>query len=60
LLQAAKDFRYLLDRGYPRQASLALVGNHYELDRAARQLLHRGVFAGEVAQARKKKLRLLS
>jgi hypothetical protein len=60
LRQAAADFRYLLNRGYPRAASLALVGNRYDLPRSARQLLHRGVFADAVAQARCAKLRLLS
>jgi hypothetical protein len=56
---AAADFRYLLARGYPRQAALALVGNRYNLDDLARRLLHRGVFAPEVAAARRAKLRLL-
>jgi hypothetical protein len=60
LLQAAADFRYLLNRGYPRQASLSLVGNRYALPRPARQLLHRGVFADAVAQARRAKLKPLS
>ena len=59
LLQAAADFRYLLNRGYPRQNSLTLVGNRYALPREARQLLHRGVFADEVAQARRAKLKPL-
>ena len=56
LQQAARDFRYLLNRGYPRQASLNLVGNRYDLEAEARQILHRGVFAGEVAAARRAKL----
>jgi hypothetical protein len=60
LLQAAADFRYLLNRGYPRQASLTLVGNRYALSRTARQLLHRGVFAASLAQARRAKLRPLA
>jgi hypothetical protein len=60
LRQAAADFRYLLNRGYPRAASLALVGNRYALPRPARQILHRGVFADTAAQARRAKLRLLS
>jgi hypothetical protein len=60
LQQAARDFRYLLNRGYPRQASLTLVGNRYNLPRAARQLLHRGVFADAVAQARRARLKPLS
>ncbi|OGP71360.1 MAG: hypothetical protein A2Y80_08775 [Deltaproteobacteria bacterium RBG_13_58_19] len=56
---AATDFRYLLSRGYSRPAALALVGDRYQLDHTARQILHRGVFAPEVAQARRAKLRLL-
>jgi hypothetical protein len=59
LREAAVDFRYLLARSYPRDAALTLVGNRYELDHTARQLLHRGVFAPEVAAARRAKLRLL-
>ena len=59
LHEAATDFRYLLSRGYPRTAALTLVGNHYNLDHTTRQLLHRGVFAPEVAAARRAKLRLL-
>jgi hypothetical protein len=57
--EAAADFRYLLSRGYARRAALALVGNRYQLDHTARQLLHRGVFAPDAAQARRGKLRLL-
>jgi hypothetical protein len=60
LQQAAADFRYLLNHGYPREASLALVGNRYDLPRPARQILHRGVFADAVAQARRAKLKPLS
>jgi hypothetical protein len=56
---AAADFRYLLSRGYPRAAALTLVGNRYNLDHTARQLLHRGVFASVLAAARRAKLRLL-
>ena len=55
LRQAACDFRYLLNRGYPREASLTLVGNRYDLDAPARQILHRGVFAESVAETRKAK-----
>ncbi len=59
LQDAAADFRYLLARGYPRAAALALVGNRYGLHHTARQLLHRGVFAPLEAAARRAKLRLL-
>jgi hypothetical protein len=55
LQQAARDFRFLLNRGYPREASLTLVGNRYDLEAAARQILHRGVFAGSFAAARQAK-----
>jgi hypothetical protein len=60
LREAAADFRLLLGRGYPRGAALELVGNRYGLDHTARQLLHRGVFAPEVAAARRAKLRRLA
>jgi hypothetical protein len=60
LPEAAADFRFLLARGYPRKAALALVGNRYRLDETARRLLHRGVFAPEIAATRRAKLRLLS
>ena len=58
--EASTDFRFLLARGYPRQAALGLVGNRYGLDEISRRLLHRGVFAPEVAAARRAKLRRLS
>jgi hypothetical protein len=60
LKKAATDFRYLLARSYPRKAALTLVGNRYGLDRTARQILHRGVFAPEEAKARRAKLRRLA
>jgi hypothetical protein len=60
LQKAAADFRYLLARGYPRKNALGLVGNRYGLDDTARRLLHRGVFAPEMAAARRAKLRRLS
>ena len=53
------DFRHLLSRGYSRRAALALVGDRYQLDHTARQILHRGVFAPDAAAARRAKLRLL-
>ena len=53
---ASADFLYLLDRGYPRSASLQLVGNRYNLNRLHREVLHRGVFAREEAHKRRKRL----
>lgn len=53
---AAADLRWLLNRGYPRQGSLTLVGNRFDLDAEARELLHRGVFAPAEARGRRAKL----
>jgi hypothetical protein len=55
LRQAAEDFRYLLDRGYPRKLCLDLVGNRYQLTSDQRNLLHRGVFSENDSRSRKKK-----
>jgi len=55
LQEAAGDFRYLLNRGYPRKASLELVGNRYGLDYDQRHLLHRGVFSDADSRSRRKK-----
>jgi hypothetical protein len=55
LQKAGEDFRYLLNRGYSRKASLELVGNHYQLTADHRHLLHRGVFADLEARSRRKK-----
>jgi hypothetical protein len=45
LREAAQDFFYLQNRGYPRSSALEWVGNRYRLDHMERQLLHRGVFS---------------
>jgi hypothetical protein len=55
LQNAAEDFRYLLNRGYPRRAALELVGNRYQLISDHRQLLHRGVFSDADSESRQKK-----
>ena len=56
LQQAAEDFRYLLNQGYPRKASLELVGNRYGLTFDERHLLHRGVFSDTDSEARRKNI----
>jgi len=53
--KAARDFRFLLNRGYPRKASLELVGNRYGLPSDERHLLHRGVFSNSDSESRRKK-----
>jgi len=55
LQKAAEDFRYLLNRGYPRKATLELVGNRYGLASDERHLLHRGIFSNSDSRPRRKK-----
>jgi hypothetical protein len=55
LQKAAEDFRYLLNRGYPRKAALEMVGNRYQLLSDERHLLHRGVFSDRDSASRQKK-----
>lgn len=45
LIEAVRDYRFLLDRGYPVQATIKLVGDHFRLDKAERVVLFRGVLA---------------
>ncbi|NWF91314.1 MAG: DUF434 domain-containing protein [Syntrophaceae bacterium] len=56
LQKAAEDFRYLLNRGYPRRAALELVGNRYQLTSDHRHLLHRGVFSDPDSASRREKI----
>ena len=55
LKKAAQDFRFLLNRGYPRKAALELVGNRYTFTSDERHLLHRGVFSDPDSESRRKK-----
>jgi len=55
LQEASEDFRYLLNRSYPRKAALELVGNRYQLTADQRHLLHRGVFSDMDSEVRRKK-----
>jgi hypothetical protein len=56
LRKTAEDFRYLLNRRYPRKAALELVGNRYGLTSDERHLLHRGVFSDTDSRSRRKKI----
>lgn len=56
LLGAARDYRWLLDSGYPGQASLKLVGDRFALSREDRQILFRGVFPAADSAARRSAL----
>jgi hypothetical protein len=55
LWKAAEDLRLFLNRGYPKDASLQLVGNRYNLDHDGRHLLRRGVFPHALAEDRSAK-----
>jgi len=55
LFHAAGDFFHLLNRGYPRQAALEMIGNRYGLPELERQLLHRGIFSRDAALSRRAK-----
>jgi hypothetical protein len=55
LQKAAEDFRYLLNRAYPRKAALELVGNRHGLTFDERHLLHRGVFSDADSESRRKR-----
>jgi hypothetical protein len=57
---AAADFRYLLDRHYPRKAVLDMIGNRYELTADQRELLHRGVFSKADSISRRRKRIMIS
>jgi hypothetical protein len=53
--KASEDFRYLLNRAYPRKGALELVGNRYQLTSDQRHLLHRGIFSDADSQSRQEK-----
>ena len=56
LLKAASDLRYLLDKNYHRKGAVTFVGNHYQLKKADREILKRGVYPDSVAKTRWNKL----
>lgn len=55
---AAADLFFLLNKGYPRTASLELAGNRHGLDASERMLLSRGIFSQKEALTRRAKRRL--
>lgn len=42
-MEAFRDYRWLLDRGYAARPALDLVGDHFQLDRESRLILFRGI-----------------
>jgi len=59
LRKAARDLRFLLERGYKRKTAIAFVGNHYQLSKALRHMLFRAVMPRDVARRRRSKRVLL-
>ena len=53
---ALRDYRYLLDRGYPERGSLQLVGDRNRLSGEERMILYRGAAAGEAVRRRRNRL----
>ncbi len=54
---AARDYRWLLDRGYAESAALKLVGDRFQLPREERLVLFRGVAPSLAAASRRALLR---
>ena len=55
LIMAARDIRYLLDKGYPKGSAVRFVGDHYSLAKDRRFILSRNVVAPDIASARRMK-----
>ncbi len=53
---AARDYRMLLDKGYPVDASLKLVGDHFRLTHNGRMILYRGILSRSASQTNLAKL----
>ncbi len=53
--EAAKDIRYLLERGYRRDSSIRFTGDHYRLDKNERYILARTVFSRNTTISRMEK-----
>ncbi|MEN6499844.1 MAG: DUF434 domain-containing protein [Rectinema sp.] len=53
---AVRDYRMLLDKGYPIDASLKLVGDRYRLSHNGRMMLYRGVLSRAASQTNRAKL----
>lgn len=49
LLEAVRDYRFLLDRGYPVHATIKLIGDRFRLNKAERIVLLRGVLEQHVS-----------
>ncbi|MDH7483927.1 MAG: DUF434 domain-containing protein, partial [Spirochaetales bacterium] len=55
-VEAARDYRLLLDKGYPVDASLKLVGDRWRLSHLTRMMLYRGILSSELSARNAAKL----
>ena len=53
---AAREYLWMLSKGYPQKASLKMVGDKFMLSRDMRQVLYRGISSETSAAERRKKL----
>lgn len=56
LIQAMRDYFYLLDRNYPQKSSLKLVGDKYQLSGEERSILYRGISGNGSSLIRREKM----
>ena len=56
LIEAAKDLRHLLNRGYNRESAVNFVGDRYQLNREERFLLYRAIYDDQSAEEHRRKL----
>jgi hypothetical protein len=54
--EAAADYRFLLDRGYPERACLKIIGDRRRLSAEERLVLYRGICSADKAASRRTKL----
>ena len=59
LRAAARDARYLVDRGYPKESAIRFVSDHHRLPEEQRFVLTRVVVASDTAKARRDKIQPL-
>jgi len=56
VFEAAKDLRYLLERGYHRESALRLIVDKYQLSTKQKLLLYRAVYDASTAVKHKEKI----
>lgn len=56
LKAAARDVRYLVDSGYPKESAIRFVSDHHRLPEEQRFVLTRVVVASDTAKARRDKI----